>query len=214
MQADLTPAFTLSACVLKLCPLPTWFVSPCLLQVILKDEDLDPAFDFREAAELSDGYSGKGWVECCWHTAPPFLLQGTVGALALLCRPRVMLPLPCLHRTATAAPSLTPPLAGSDLKNLCIAAAYCPIREHLEAERAATAAAKAAAAGAAGGPAASGSAGESAAATAAAAAAAAASSATPAALAAVAAHVVPQAVRLRSISMSDFKAALKQVGVQ
>ncbi len=103
-----------------------------------------------------------------------------------------------------AAPLLR--LSGSDLKNLCIAAAYCPIREHLEAERAAAAAAKAAAA--AGGPAASASAGDSAAA----AAAAAASSARPAALAAVAAHVVPQPVRLRSINIADFKAALKQVG--
>ena len=34
---------------------------PLPVQVILKDEDLDPAFDFREAAELADGYSGG----CC-----------------------------------------------------------------------------------------------------------------------------------------------------
>ncbi|EFN52488.1 hypothetical protein CHLNCDRAFT_32508, partial [Chlorella variabilis] len=73
-------------------PLPDTPNRERILQVILKDEDLDPSFDFSEAAALADGYSG------------------------------------------------------SDLKNVCIAAAYCPIREFLEKERAAMAAEKAAAA--------------------------------------------------------------------
>lgn len=177
---------------------------PLPVQVILKDEDLDPAFDFREAAELSDGYSG-GQCRCReWGTT------WQVFASLLSSVPSLLLP----ERSPAApfplcAPSLSS--AGSDLKNLCIAAAYCPIREHLDAERAA---AKAAGSGG-GGPTASaspgGSAATAAATAAAAAAAAAASSARPAALAAVAAHVVPQPVRLRSINMSDFKAALKQV---
>lgn len=124
--------------------------------MILKDEDLHPAFDFSEAATLADGYSG------------------------------------------------------SDLKNLCIAAAYCPIREYLEAERAAKAAERAAAKAA-------GDVGAGArepcarAAAAAAAAAIASSSATPAALASVSAAAVVAQPVLRQITMADFKAALKQV---
>lgn len=142
-------------------PLPDATNRERILQVILQGEDLEPSFDFKEAAQLSDGYSG------------------------------------------------------SDLKNLCIAAAYCPIREYLEKERAVKAAEKAAGrnggglagsgrdsdAGSAGG----------AASAAAAAATAAASSAMPAALAAVTTHVPLEPVRLRSMTMSDFKEALKQV---
>jgi len=42
-------------------PLPDIAQREKILQVILNTEDLDPTFDFREAAELSDGYSGR----CC-----------------------------------------------------------------------------------------------------------------------------------------------------
>ncbi|KAL4422596.1 hypothetical protein ABPG75_008793 [Micractinium tetrahymenae] len=132
-------------------PLPDAANRERILQVILKDEDLDPAFHFKEAASLADGYSG------------------------------------------------------SDLKNLCIAAAYCPIREYLERERGAKAKAREAeAATAAAG-------GQPSSAVVAAAAVAAASSATPAALATVTAVAPPAPVRLRPISMADFKDALKQV---
>ena len=136
-------------------------------QVILKDEDLDPAFDFCEAASLADGYSG------------------------------------------------------SDLKNLCIAAAYCPIREHLEREREAIKAADAAGASGAAAGAGAASARQPGGTTSASgggsgegrggAGAGAASSAPPAALAAVAVAPARAPVRLRPISMADFKAALRQV---
>ncbi|KAL4449051.1 hypothetical protein ABPG77_007768 [Micractinium sp. CCAP 211/92] len=142
-------------------PLPDAANRERILQVILKDEDLDPAFDFKEAAALSDGYSG------------------------------------------------------SDLKNLCIAAAYCPIREFLERERAAKAGQKEAAPGGAapGLPPAAGAdgAGPGVGGAAGAAACAAPSSATPAALANMPAAAPLQPVRLRPISMADFREALKQV---
>lgn len=119
--------------------------------MLLKDEALDPAFDFKEAAALADGYSG------------------------------------------------------SDLKNLCIAAAYCPIREFLEKERAAMRAAAAAKKEAA-------AAGGAAAAQPVAAAPVQPAGPRPAALAAVAAPApVTEPVVLRRIAMDDFKEALKQV---